>query len=147
MYKEVGVPERTGRRILNSTTSRRTGKLRKGRPCEIGNKVAKKIIAFATKDYNHRISKWEDLRKRFYPWVKQARTIKNALEARGYYKCKACQKSYLRQANVEKRDVFCGTRQLWTIEDWKQVRFTDEVHFQLESRRAEYIMRKRDERH
>ena len=67
MYKEVGVPERIGRRILNLTTSRRIGKLREGRPYKIGNKVAKEMIVFATKDYNHRISKWEDLRKRFCP--------------------------------------------------------------------------------
>ena len=70
MYKEVNIPKYTGRWILNLTISQQTGKFREEQPYKISNKVIKEMIAFITKDYNYRISKWEDLRKRFCFQVK-----------------------------------------------------------------------------
>ncbi|OCK84078.1 hypothetical protein K432DRAFT_463254 [Lepidopterella palustris CBS 459.81] len=57
------------------------------------------------------------------------------MNSRGYYKDKACKKRYLGEANAVKKDIFCGT-----------LIVTDEVHFQLESRRTDFVTRE-DERH
>ncbi|SMQ51753.1 unnamed protein product [Zymoseptoria tritici ST99CH_3D7] len=68
------------------------------------------------------------------------------MHAAGYHKCKACQKSYLRAANVDKRKAFCATRLFLTLDYWKSVRFTDEVHFCVEARRAAMVIRNHEER-
>ena len=147
--QQTGVPERTQRRICNESQSdRRPGHLRPGPREQIDRKLLHRIIDYITSGYAQRTTSWEDLRQQFTPWLKQARTVKKHLNMAGYFKCKACQKSYLRETSVELRNTFCSMRFLLAnpLEHWRSVRFTDEVHFCKDSRSAEWVIRSRDER-
>ena len=66
----------------------------------------------------------------------------------GYFKCKACQKSYLRATSVKARESFCSRVILLgnPLRFWRAVRFTDKVHFCLDSRSTEWVIRIRGER-
>lgn len=69
------------------------------------------------------------------------------MQRAGYYKYKACQKGYLRQVNVEKRAAFTLAIIDHDVAFWKAVRFTDEVYFDVDSRRAEFVIRNYKERY
>ena len=145
---QTGVPERTQRYITASKEDRRLGRMRQGRPEAIGRKVLHEMIDYITSGYAQRTASWEQLRQQFTPWLKQSRTVKKHLNAAGYYKCKACQKSYLRATSVERRETFAGVRMLLPnyLEHWRAVRFTDKAHFCKDSRSAEWVIRSDSER-
>ena len=146
---QTGVPERTQRYITNSSTlDRRPGKYRPGAVPKIDRKLLHQIIDHITSGYEQRTSSWEDIRRLFTPWIKTAKTVKKHLNWAGYFKCKACQKSYLRATSIDARESFCSRIFLHCNDYsfWRAVRFTDEVHFCLDSRSAEWVIRADDER-
>ena len=57
-------------------------------------------------NYLDKIWSWEDLRQEYCPEVDDAETVKNAFNKQGYLKCKACQRTYIRDNNKEKRHEF-----------------------------------------
>lgn len=85
---ETGVSRATQYRIFQTGTHR-PGKTRTGRPCKIDKDTVQKMIKALHKHYNRRCWEWDELRKQFNidsTW----RTVKNIINAYGYYKCRAC---------------------------------------------------------
>jgi len=54
----------------------------------------------------------------------------------GYSQCKLIVKSGLNELNMAERLAWCLEREYWTLEEWKDVIFTDETAVQLESIRG-----------
>jgi hypothetical protein len=71
------------------------------------------------------------------------------MTARGYEKCVACQKTWLRYGTRVERMTFAEfyRRTKPKPGDWDKVWFSDEVHFGLGPRRKLRIIRKAGERH
>ena len=145
---QTGVPERSQRYITASKEDRRSGRMRQGAKPKIDRKLLHQIIDYISSGYAQRTTSWEQLRQLFTPWIRTPDTVKKHLNMAGYFKCKACQKSYLRQASIEARESFCSRIILYSnhLTFWRAVRFTDEVHFCLDSRNAEWVIRAHDER-
>ncbi len=58
------------------------------------------------------------------------RTIQRDMNKRGYNKCIACTKTYaLEPLKAKSRNWAWEKRNTWKLDDWKKVRFSDEVHF------------------
>ncbi|KAJ9634883.1 hypothetical protein H2199_008747 [Coniosporium tulheliwenetii] len=139
-------------------TLRRSGRnTRSGRPKAIPDNLLDCMIRFVEKDYYHRAYSWEDLRLEFCSdIVGNWETVKEAFNLRGYFQCKACQQQYIREDNKPKRLEFAKSKlfdesghELSEDEqkaNWRTVFFTDEVHFQLNSQRTAFVIRRRSER-
>ena len=75
------------------------------------------------------------------------RTIQRAIDKRGYNKCIACTKTYaLKPLKTKHRDWTWEKRNTQTLDDWKKVRFSDEVHFGRGPQRKLQIIQKPGER-
>jgi hypothetical protein len=74
-------------------------------------------------------------------------TIRTAFEDRGYHKCVACQKPWLSKESLTERRQYLKLRKDWTKEQWRKVRFSDEVHFGQGPRRKLKVIRKRGQRY
>jgi hypothetical protein len=153
-YALEGVAARTARRwqkqrqeaplVAKRRTTLRAGI--GGRPEAIGGELLQRMILYVCTKYETRALHWEDLRQRFCPWVQCAETVKNHMNKAGYHKCRACQKSYLRESNVKARETFAIDHVDHDVDWWKKVRFTDECHFCKDSRGCDWIIRLRSER-
>jgi hypothetical protein len=82
------VPVRSQQRISKGS-DRRTGKNRVGAPRKLSNRDLRTMVRFLTKSFETRQSTWQQLANDcgggYHP-----DTVKAALNAEGYYKCKAC---------------------------------------------------------
>jgi len=78
-----------------------------------------------------------------------ARTVKNTMGSLDYHKCVACQKAYVSPHLAERRKAWAKTmlERYPNPEDWKHVRFSDEVHFSLGPQGRLMIIRRPGERH
>jgi hypothetical protein len=74
-------------------------------------------------------------------------TIRAAMRQRGYYKCIACQKPFLTSRSLAQRREYLQIRRYWTLQQWRTVRFSDEVHFGQGPKRKLKVIRKRGERY
>ncbi len=110
IFEITGVPHRTQQSWVGEVLRGRTkqpGRGRTGRPSAIEASVVQQIIDHISQGDPHKPWQWIDLRDQFCPWVKCATTVKNQMNARGYYKCKACQRLYVHQDDP-KRFEFCA---------------------------------------
>ena len=74
------------------------------------------------------------------------RTIQRAINKREYKKCIACTKIYESEPlKAKRRDWAWKKRNTWTLDDWKKVRFWDEVHFGRGPQRKLRIIQKSGE--
>lgn len=142
---EVGIPLRTQTRIFTAgldglVPSRQQQDNRLGRSKKIDKPLLLDMIEYAVKSFDYRRLKWPDIARHFGLDC-HARTLANHFHAAGYYKCRACRKSYLREANVRKREEYCRQARSWSRQYWKQFRFTDESHFDVDSRSTAWIIR------
>ena len=75
-------------------------------------------------------------------------TVTRRLHDVGLYGRVAAKKPLLRSVNVRKRLKWAKKHKNWSIEQWKQVLWTDESKFEIfGSKRRMYCRRKSDERH
>lgn len=75
-----------------------------------------------------------------------ATTVRQILKKAGYKKTKPTRKPGLTKKMREERLAWCKEREKWTLEDWKNVIWTDETSVVLNHRRGGYrIWRKSDE--
>ena len=69
------------------------------------------------------------------------------MNKRGYNKCIACTKTYASEPlKANRRDWTWEKRNTWTLDDWKKVWFSNEVHFGRVPQRKLRIIRKPGER-
>jgi hypothetical protein len=82
-----------------------------------------------------RVYRYEEIVKEVLPFLYEEhpklslKTIRGAFQDQGYHKCVACQKPWLSKRAIEERRQYLYLRQHWTQEQWRRVRFSDEVHF------------------
>ena len=107
---QTGVPERSQYRMLNAPV-RRPGNERAGRPCKLDQDSVQKMIKALNGHYDRRRWSWEELRNRFKLQC-TALTVKRAFNEARYYKCRACQKSWMHQKHADTRKERCG--------EWKE---------------------------
>ena len=72
-----------------------------------------------------------------------SRTVRKRLQKAGLRGCVAAKKPLLSAANVRRRLVFAREHKDWTVEDWKNVIFSDESLFQLFCGAKRLIVRRR----
>jgi hypothetical protein len=143
--KATKVPARSQRKI-QSGPDRRPGKKRSGAPKKLSQRDLRTIIRYLTKSFETRQSTWQQLAYD-YGHGCHPDTVKHALNREGYYKCKACQMTFLTNDNVANRLAFAKAHKQRSFGFWKSVRFTDETHFSMESRATAWVIRDDTERY
>jgi len=121
-------------------------KNRPGAAHKLNARDVRVMIRHLSKSVENRQSTWQDL-ARLYGRGCHPDTVKRTLNAVGYYKRKACQMSWLTDDNVTERLAFAKAYRNKTTAFWRSVRFTDEVHFSMESRAAAWVIRDDTERY
>lgn len=142
--QKTNVPIST-QKAISKGPDRRPGLNRPGAAKKIDERTLRQMIRFVSKSHESRTSTWQDLADAYTEGV-HWRTVKNHMNSAGYHKCKACQRSWLREDNVTARKVYASIYKKRPQRWWRRVRFTDEVHFAVESQRAEYVIRNSEER-
>ena len=75
-------------------------------------------------------------------------TIRNTMQDLEYHKCIACTRTWIAPHLRALRRTFARDKiTTWTLEDWKLVRFSDEVHFGLSPQRRLRIIRRPGQRY
>ena len=110
----------------------RPGKHHSGRKSRIDRDMIDKMIKALEGHYNRRTWKWEELTEQFGLGC-SAETTKRHMNAAGYHKCRACQKSWISSDQAEKRKVFCTEMLNWPEWKLKLVCWSDECHFHQNS--------------
>ena len=121
--EETGVPERTQRRIFYGPKSR-PGSDRNGSPKILTSSMVWEVIHSIEGRYSRRISKWQELAEelRNEKGIKISwKTLKRALNAAGYHKCRACQKSWITEDNRRARLDWCQRHRQWDLWQWRMV--------------------------
>jgi transposase len=146
IFRRCGVNERTGYRMLAGQTRRNRGRLsRRGRPRKISENDLKRVEDYLQGHSHYQCLSWDQLGQELGIEA-SGRTIKNALNQIGYCKRTACRKRWLTHQAQEIRLQYARERDHW-YNEWRQVYFSDEVHFQLNKGRGVNIIRKSDERY
>ncbi|KFY61561.1 hypothetical protein V497_02874 [Pseudogymnoascus sp. VKM F-4516 (FW-969)] len=133
----TGIPKSTVHDHLTLPTSR-TYRPR-GRKTKIDSDTIEKMITSLQGHYNERSKPWSKLREQ---WKLDCtdQTLANAFARHGYYKCKACQKGYMSPQNIARRIRFCDEHIHKSIDWWKRIVFTDELHFARNNRSIDYVI-------
>jgi hypothetical protein len=132
----TGVPRRTQYRIRHALSDRRDGAaIHPGRPPSVTEPMLWHIIEDIQGRFNERTLSWDELAAKHKLPIK-GRRLKELMNAIGYTKCKACQKSWMTQRQADDRVQFALA--YIHLMDWqiKLIHFSDEVHFQKASRHA-----------
>lgn len=122
VYKDTKIPKRTQQRIKASTTAR-TEPREHHRRGKIDEDTTQKMIRSLHGSYHHRCWTWEELRKDFKLECKWT-TVRTTMNAHGYHKCRACQKSWISDEQAQKRLGWSIDKQHWPEWQWKQVSST-----------------------
>ena len=151
--EQTGVNRRRQTDILNGPV-RRPGKERSGLPCKLDEDTIAKMIKSLHGHYKQRTKSWDDLaedfgyHRKYRPFAPalSAETVRRYMHDAGYYKCRACQKSWITESQAEKRMNWCRAHQ-WPIWKWKMVYFSDECLFHQNSRHTEWVIRNEKKRY
>lgn len=117
--KKLQMPRSTVQDILNSSTTRRGGKARSGRPPKLSHKDVDNVLAFLGKSFSRRILPWNEIIKECNLDVSD-NTLRRALAKRGYRKCVACPKPFISESAQQQRLEFIAEHKDWTWQ-WQDV--------------------------
>jgi len=136
----TGIPKSTVHDQLKASTSRTREKRKRGRKHKIDDDTIHKMIASLQGHYKERVKHWSELRS---DWGLDCtdQTLSNAFQRYGYHKCKACQKGLISPLNIARRHEFAQAHTETSIDFWKRVVFTDELHFARNNRSVDYVIR------
>jgi hypothetical protein len=137
--QRTNVPVRSQQRISKGS-DRRIGKNRVSAPRKLSKRDLRTMVRFLTESFETRQSTWQQLAND-YGGGCHPDTVKAALNSEGYCKCKACQMTFASDDNVANRLSFAKQFKDRNTAFWRSVRFTDEVHFSMESRAAAWVTR------
>ena len=152
IFEKTGVPIRTIHRWKHDPTYRRSLRLHNhgARPIISEEELDRMVSLIETEGWKARILKWEELAKEAQVEFKVSiQTIRARMNERGYCKCRACSKIFLREENISERHTFAALHQPedYPLSAWIKHVFHDEVHFCLNSRKQVFIIRKESERY
>jgi transposase len=135
---KTGIPERT-QRVIASTGIRRPGAKRPGRPHKISGDILDSIIKSLAGNYKIRKLDYQAQIKRNDLHVCVS-TLRNALHECGLRKYRAAHKRWLQDGDCRRRLAFAKEMILWPVWKWKDVKFSDELHFHHNSRTVAWIL-------
>jgi predicted transcriptional regulator len=146
----MGCSQTTVSRLLSSKKT--LPAKRSGRPPIMTSKRRKKLTTALLKDKGSRRKNLEEVCKLFSKQNKgetvSRRTVQRALKKEGIRSCIPRRKPLISAANKVKRLVFAKKYKEWTVEDWKNVLWTDESTFcQFQKSGWGRVWRKPDEEH
>ena len=152
IFEKTGVPTRTINRWKKDPHVRRSLQLHNhgARPIISAEEEDRMISLLETEGWKMRVLKWAELAKEAQlEFEVHPQTVQRHLNARGYFKCRACSKIFLRKENVEERQLFAASRQPedYPLAAWTKHVFHDEVHFCLNSRKQVFIIRNEKQRY
>jgi transposase len=152
LFRQQGVPRSSAYRFLKTPDPRRLEnsgirKETRGRKSILSPQDIRAIERLIwTNGYDGRVLSWESLK--FEAAVNaSAHTIQRYFLTMGYRRCVACRKGFISDAIAAKRVKF-ATDMLTKYpnpEDWRHVRFSDEVHLGYGSEGRVYVTRRADE--
>ena len=153
VFEFFGVGHTRGYKILNDQeTNRRHGHTNKSETRGQPRKLSKKQIdrmdeILQTWGLEGRSLTWNQLGAAAETSSISWRTIQRAMHERNYRKCLACTKTYVpKDLMIAQKDWAWNKRNTYSLNDWKRVRFSDEVHFGRGPQRRLRIIRKPGER-
>ncbi len=149
------VPQRTGFRWLAENEPRRlhnrpdSGPDPRGRPRKLTREDLQKMEDILAGGFHGRILNWQQLAAAAGISEVSYCTICQSMQDLDYHSCIACDKSWISPHMKEQRvDFSCNMLQLRPKpDDWKDVQFSDEVHFGLGPQRKLRIIRQPGERY
>ena len=106
---------------------------RSGRPSKINSGVETNIDKYFSKDRAHREKTAAAIG---YDFKLSPTTIRRILKKLGYRACKSTKKPILDKKMMEARLEFCKAHAHWTLEQWKDIIWTDETSVVLGSPRG-----------
>lgn len=145
IYEYFNVPDRLASRILGAEnpTKQAAESSRQGYYQEIEEKRGLKgKIGWRELKRMEEIVNDRNIRYRALPWAELAKkagltgdkqvyfyTVRKLMQDQEYYKCIACIKNWLSSNIRIERRVFTRDKQTYKLEDWKRVRWSDEIYF------------------
>lgn len=153
VFEFFGVGHTRGYEILNDQeTNRRHDHTNKSETRGQPRKLSKKQIdrmdeILQTWGLEGRSLTWNQLGAAAETSSVSWRTIQRAMHERNYRKCLARTKTYVpKDLMIARKDWAWNKRNTYSLNDWKRVRFSDEVHFGRGPQRRLRIIRKPGER-
>lgn len=152
----IKIPEKTSRRILKKAEQRGyhpaedprilehhvEDGARSGRPKEISDAVEKHLLDLVIEDRNGREKSSEVLA--YESGISTSSTLR-ILHKNGFGSVKPTRKPGLNREQRKARLEFCLAHQHWTLEDWKNVIWSDETSVILTRRGSQRLWRRPDE--
>ncbi|KAK3167337.1 hypothetical protein OEA41_010464 [Lepraria neglecta] len=145
IYEYFNVPDRSASRILGAENpteqaaeSSRRGyyqgiEEKRGLKGKIGWRELKRMEEIVNDgNIRYRALLWAELAKKAgLTGDKQVHfyTVRKLMQDQEYYKCIACTKNWLSSNIRIERRVFAWDKQTYKLEDWKRVRWSDEIYF------------------
>ena len=117
--EETGISQTAQKDAAHSSTLRREP-LERHRRKKIDDDTTQKMIKALHGSYHHKTWPWEELRSKFKLNITE-RCLKDTMNAHGYHKCRACQKSWINDDQAFKRVCWCRAREHWPDLRWKEV--------------------------
>jgi hypothetical protein len=161
VFKYYGISKRSGYNILSGHSSGTDRRLN-NEPRAIETRGAKPILTRGDLRRMEDYLENADIRERAVTWQNLAeqcgiqrdppisgRTIQRAMGSLDYHKCIACDKAWVAPDVRADRRSFAREQltERPTVHEWKNVRWSDEVHFGLGPQRKLRIIRRPGERH
>jgi transposase len=143
--EELGVPPSTISYWASTRQSRRT-KTRSGRPPKLNKHDVRRLIGILRTNWDHRKLCWRKLGKQAGLDV-SGKTIKRALNAAGYTRCKACKKPFISKRCQGHRKEYAAERIYKPVEYWQQHMYADECSFDTSKRGSTWVTRQSHERY
>jgi hypothetical protein len=128
-YYHLG--DSTVRKILLYDVPERARPTRTGRPREsLNEQEVRDIIEYICTDHATRVLNWIQIHDELQLSC-SIKTLKRRCKEAGYYSCICCQKPYITKTQANARWLWGITHMFWTIWEWSQILYSDEVTFQV----------------
>ena len=158
IFRRLDIAKRSGNRILALEANNPSDRTLNNDPDLLETRGRPKKITLDHLDIMDKILQAGDLQDRAMTWETlgyeagldvSARTIQRAMGSLNYYKCVACRKTWISPDLAIRRKESAKTMlaRYPKSEDWKRVRFSDEVHLSLGPMGKLMIIRRPGERH
>jgi hypothetical protein len=155
VFQYFDIPERTGFRWTAKNEPRRLhnrpdlGPDPRGRKRKLTRDDLRKMEDFLSGGFQCRVLNWRQLATAVGIPEVSDRTIRRYMQDLDYHSCIACDKSWISPRMKEQRILFA--REMLQLrpnpDDWKCIRFSDEVHFGLGPQRKLRIIRRPGKRY
>jgi transposase len=144
--KLTGVARSTIQKIVKSNSSRTLHKGNATKKRLITGRELRQILRYISSCWSNRRQSWTQIKAAL---GLQASTscIRRTLKAAGFRRCIACPRPFINKKQAKKRKGLAYHYRWWSVEQWKQVLWTDEATFETGKRNRIWVTRRPDEKH